>query len=659
MKKKENVFRILARWFVRWIFGLKYEEKWFGKKESQGEKEIQFKDGVPDDSELIVSPGRQIFNRFMERRFAVFSVFVVLVMFCVVFIAPHFMPKYYDAFTETTQKDLPPTLSFMSVPGELKNNIKMIDSYSSFSVGLSKDGKVYVWGIGKIGATGIDIKQIPEEVKNAKIAFVAAGQDHIIAIGEDGKYYGWGSNRFGQYDVNEAILSNPNLEPVPDAVRNGELDVAHIKKVTCGYQASAILMDDGTLYIWGNKQAYANLDKFVGRTNIVDVDFTLNYVVGLDTKQTSVYSGTKGLYTKAKTQIGGVDTQKMSDFLNGRKINEVRATTTSICLLLDDGTIALTGDFQSDVMEVPTLAEGEYFVDIEAGSYHYTGLTNLGHVYSFGGDHYRQAEAPQVEGAKKIYAGSFQSYAVDENGKLLNSWGLKGYLFGTDDRGANIAERVIAGGRITMTVGAIAVIIEIIIGVSIGLIAGFAGGWVDIFLMRVAEVFSSIPLYPFMLILSSLLAQVSMTTDQRLYMIMVILGILGWPGFAYITRAQVLVARESEYVTAAQAMGVKSSRIAFKHILPNIVSVILVNMTLSFAASMQTETSLSFLGFGVNYPQPSWGNMLSRASNAVAAINFWWQWVFTSAILIMTTVCINTIGDTLRDVMDPKSTNDK
>ena len=659
MKKKENVFRILARWFVRWIFGLKYEEKWFGKKEEQGEKEIQFKDGVPDDSELIVSPARQIFNRFLERKFAVFSVFVVLVMFCVVFIAPHFMPKYYDAFTETTQKDLPPTLSFMSVPGELKNNIKMIDSYSSFSVGLSKDGKVYVWGIGKIGATGIDIKQIPEEVKNAKIAFVAAGQDHIIAIGEDGKYYGWGSNRFGQYDVSEAILSNPNLEPVPDAVRNGELDVAHIKKVTCGYQASAILMDDGTLYIWGNKQAYANLDKFIGRTNIVDVDFTLNYVVGLDTKQTSVYSGTKGLYTKAKTQIGGVDTQKMSDFLNGRKINEVRATTTSICLLLDDGTIALTGDFQSDVMEVPTLAEGEYFVDIEAGSYHYTGLTNLGHVYSFGGDHYRQAEAPQVEGAKKIYAGSFQSYAVDENGKLLNSWGLKGYLFGTDDRGANIAERVIAGGRITMTVGAIAVIIEIIIGVSIGLIAGFAGGWVDIFLMRVAEVFSSIPLYPFMLILSSLLAQVSMTTDQRLYMIMVILGILGWPGFAYITRAQVLVARESEYVTAAQAMGVKSSRIAFKHILPNIVSVILVNMTLSFAASMQTETSLSFLGFGVNYPQPSWGNMLSRASNAVAAINFWWQWVFTSAILIMTTVCINTIGDTLRDVMDPKSTNDK
>ncbi len=657
-KKKENVFRILARWFVRFFFGLKYEEKWFGKKEKE-QKEVVFKNGVPDDSELIVSPGRQILNRFLERKFAVFSVFVVLVMFCIVFIAPHFMTKYYDAFTETTQKDLPPTLSLMSVPKELQDNVKMIDSYGSFSVGLSNDGKVYVWGIGQIGATGINIKEIPEEVQNAKIAYVAAGQDHIIAIGEDGKFYGWGSNRFGQYAVTDAIRENPNLEPVPDAVLNGEIDVNHIKKLTCGYQASAILMDDGTLYIWGNKQSYSNMDNFIGRDNIVDVDFTLNYIVGLNKKQTSVYTGTKGLYAMARSKIKTGTAVKMSEFLKKRKITELRATSTSLCLLLDDGTIALTGDFPNDVVEVPDLAEGEYFVDIEAGTYHYSGLTNLGHVYSFGGDHYRQAEAPQVNGAKKLFAGAFQSYAVDENGKLLNKWGLKGYLFGTDDRGANIAERVIAGGRITMTVGAIAVIIEIVIGVSIGLMAGFLGGWVDIFLMRVAEVFSSIPLYPFMLILSSLLAQVSMTTDQRLYMIMVILGVLGWPGFAYITRAQVLVARESEYVTAAQAMGVKETRIAYKHILPNIISVILVNMTLSFAASMQTETSLSFLGFGVNYPQPSWGNMLSRASNATAAINFWWQWLFTSAILIMTTVCINTIGDTLRDVMDPKSTNDK
>ena len=656
-QKKENVFRKLLRWTVRGLLGLKYEEKWFGKKEKE-RKEIVFKDGVPDDSELIVSPARQVFNRFMERKFAVVSVIVVLIMFALVFIVPHFMTKYYDAFTETTQKDLPPTMSLMKVPKELQGNIKSIDSYSSFSVGLSKDGKVYIWGIGKLGATGLDVMDIPEEVQNAKIAYVAAGQDHIIALDENGKFYGWGSNRFGQFANDEKTEGNPNLEPVPEEVLNG-LDINHVKKVVAGFQASAILMDDGTLYLWGNKQSYSNLENLAGRTNIVDVDFTLNNVVALDSRQVSVVTGKKGLYDMVRTQINGSKAVKMKEFLDGRKILEIRATAKSVCLLLDDGSIALTGDFETDVVEVPKLPEGERFIDIEAGTYHYSGLTNLGHVYSFGGDHYRQAEAPVVNGAKKLYAGAFQSYAVDGDGNLLDSWGLKGYLFGTDDRGANIAERVVAGGRVTMTVGAVAVIIEIIIGVSIGLMSGFLGGWVDIFLMRVAEVFSSIPLYPFMLILSSLLAQVSMTTDQRLYMIMVILGVLGWPGFAYITRAQVLVARESEYVTAAQAMGVKETRIAFKHILPNIISVILVQMTLSFAASMQTETSLSFLGFGVTYPQPSWGNMLTRASNAVAAINFWWQWVFTSAILIFTTICINTIGDTLRDVMDPKSTNDK
>ena len=652
--KKENLFHKLGRWFTRMFMGPKYEEKMYQKSKAaeDGEKK-------PDDSELIVSPARQVLQRFLERKFAVISVAVVLIMFCVVFSGPSFMPKYYDSYTDTTQKDLPPTMAFMKVPAELQGDIKMIDNYGSFTVGLSNSGKVYVWGITKIGATGLDVKHIPEEVQNAKIEWVSAGIDHIIAIDENGKFYGWGSNQFGQYAVTEKILSNPNLEPVPAEVLDG-VDPDHIQEVTSGYQASAILMDDGTLYIWGNKQAYSNMESFIGRTDIEDVDFTLNYVVGLTDDRNSIYCGVRGLYNVARASIGDKGV-KMFEFLDGRKIESLTSTTKSVCCLLDDGSIALVGDFPVDTIQVPKLAEGEYFTDIQGGAYHYTACTNLGHVYSWGGDHFYQAEAPtqKISGATKVYTGSFQSYAVDENDQLLDKWGLKGYLFGTDDAGADIASRVVAGGRVTMTVGAIAVIIEILIGVTIGLISGYAGGAVDIVLMRVAEVFYSIPLYPFMLILSSLLAQVSMTQDQRLLMIMVILGVLGWPGFAYITRAQILVARESEYVTAAQAMGVKEGRIAFKHILPNIISVILVNIVLSFAASMQTETSLSFLGFGVMYPQPSWGNMLSRASNATAAINFWWQWLFTSFILVFTAVCINTIGDTIRDVMDPKSSNDK
>ena len=663
-KKRENIFRKLARWFVRGFMGDKYEQKWFGSNQTAG--------SATNDSEEIVSPARQIFNRFCERKIAIFAVFVVVFMLLVVFIGPYCMPKYYDSFTETTQMDLPPTMSFMSVPGEMQSDgIRTIDSYGSFTVGVSNTGKLHIWGVTKLGAKGIDVSNIPQEVLDKKIAFAAAGQDHIIAIAEDGSFYGWGSNRFGQFARDNAVLSNPNLVPVPEIVANGELDVNHIKKVTCGFQASAILMDDGTLYIWGNKQAYSNLERFAATydeatgeydymTGIVDIDFTLNFVCAINQNQNSVFTGVKNMYSAVRTSLTNTKTIKMSEFLNGRKIEEIRATAKNLCLLLDDGTLGFTGDFETDIVDVPQLEADEDFVDIQAGTYHYTGVTNKGNVYSFGGDHYYQTAVPaKVKNASKVYAGSLQSYAADENGKLIDAWGLKGYIFGTDSRGADIFQRVIAGGKITMTVGIVAVVIQIVLGVLLGLLAGYFGGWVDMLIMRISEVFGSIPFYPFVMILSAMSVRWNMTVDERLYFIMAVIGVLRWPGFCNLTRAQILVARESEYVTAAQSMGVKDLRIAYKHILPNIISVILVNMTLSFAASLQTETSLSFLGFGVMEPQPSWGNMLTRASNATAAINFWWQWVFTGAILLLTAVCINTVGDTLRDVMDPKSSNDK
>lgn len=658
-KKKENVFRVLARWIVRLILGVKYEEKIFKIEAFEKTLERKSENGVIDDSDLIVSPAKQAFDKFVKNRFAVVSVIVVFLMFVLVFVGPLFMEKYSDAYTEVTLKNLPPNLSMMKVPKELRNDIKAIDSYGPFSVGLSNSGKVYVWGATKIGASDADVKYIPEEVLNAKIEMVAAGIDHIIAIGDDGKIYAWGSNRFGQFGRSETVINSPSLEAMPEELYENGVDLAHVKKLTCGYQATAILMDDGTCYIWGNKQAYSNMDNINARTDLVDVDFTLNYIVAVDSKRSGIFTGTRGLYDVAKSSVTG-ETTPIFQYLNGRTIEKITSTASSICMLLSDGSIALVGDFPLDSTDVPTLAEGEYITDIEAGNYHYTVLSNLGNVYSFGGDHYYQGEAPKdLKNVSKVFTGAFQNYAVDANGDIMDTWGLKGFLFGTDDVGANIAERVVAGGRVTMTVGLVAVFIEIVLGVSLGCISGYYGGWVDILIMRIAEVFSSLPSLPFLLILSSLVAQMSMTTNQKLFMIMVILGVLGWPGFANITRAQILVARESEYVTAAQAMGVKEGRIAFKHILPNIISVILVTMTLNFAASMQTESSLSFLGFGVTYPQPSWGNMLTKASNATVARNFWWQWVFTSLIFIFTTVCINTIGDTLRDVLDPKSSNEK
>jgi len=175
----------------------------------------------------------------------------------------------------------------------------------------------------------------------------------------------------------------------------------------------------------------------------------------------------------------------------------------------------------------------------------------------------------------------------------------------------------------------------------------------------VAEVFNAIPFLPFAMILSAVMGSMTLSENTRIFIIMCILGVSTWPGLARLVRGQVLVVRESEYVTAAKAMGVKEGKIAFKHILPNVMSVILVNLMLNFGTCMLTESSLSYLGFGVAYPRPTWGNMLNGANNATIINAYWWQWVFTAAFLAVTTICINIVGDALRDVMDPRVSSEK
>jgi peptide/nickel transport system permease protein len=136
---------------------------------------------------------------------------------------------------------------------------------------------------------------------------------------------------------------------------------------------------------------------------------------------------------------------------------------------------------------------------------------------------------------------------------------------------------------------------------------------------------------------------------------MVILGLLSWPGLARLIRAQVLSVREQEYVVAARAVGVKKLGIVFRHILPNIISVILVSATLDFATCMLTEATLSYLGFGVPAPQPTWGNMLYGANSSIVIKNYWWRWVYASILLGICVISINVVGDGLRDAVDPKS----
>ena len=654
-EKKQSVvvrfFATLLNYVKRAFFGASntlYKEI---KEREEKEKDDVFA------VEKIESPGKQRVKAFMQKKLAVGAALVFVSLFIVMLVGPIFYPLNL-AYQEETQKNIAPGLDMMKVPSAMKGEVASISSNSKFTVGLSKSGEVFIWGDTKLLLT--DLSEIPDEVKNNKIAFAAAGTDHAIAIAEDGTVYGWGQNTNGQYG--EPPKDNPTLQFIytyaPTSILYGKLNVNNIKQLVCGKQVTAIVMNDGTLYMWGNHSIGAtNISQLKGLTDVEKVVFTNDSALVL-LKDGTYTCGGLPTFDYTYVDVNGERTKvKTKEYIEskGLSVVDIASAGSSAAFLLSNGEVLVSGVSTEGENVVPVI-EGEKIISIAGGQKHYTVVTDKGNAYSWGSNTWKQIKVPKrLSGVAEVFVGPFQNYAVDEDGKLIDTWGLKGYLMGTDGFGRDVWSRIVNGGRLTMTIGAIAVIISSIIGIIVGCLSGYFGGWVDMLLMRVAEVVSAIPFMPFALILSLVVMTLGLEEMTRIVLIMVILGVLSWPGLARLVRGQVLAEREKEFVTAAKAMGVKEWKIAFKHILPNVISIIIVSMTLDFAGCMLTESSLSYLGFGVRLPRPTWGNMLNGASNSIVIQSYWWQWVFPSIFLMTTTLCINIVGDALRDVMDPKS----
>ncbi|MDQ6929787.1 MAG: ABC transporter permease [Candidatus Eremiobacteraeota bacterium] len=231
--------------------------------------------------------------------------------------------------------------------------------------------------------------------------------------------------------------------------------------------------------------------------------------------------------------------------------------------------------------------------------------------------------------------------------------GIAHHVLGTDEVGRDLLSRLMFGARISLTVGIAATVMEIIIGSVLGAIAGYYGGWVDWIIMRVTDVFLSIPLLPLLLVLTAIVSASSTKASLSFGVIVIIIGALTWPAVARLVRAQFLSLREREYTEAARALGNNDARIIFRHLLPNAMAPIIVQATLDVAGVIILESTLSFLGFGIQPPTASWGNMLSNAiSNLQVA---WWAAVFPGLCILVTVLSINYMGDGLRDALDPNT----
>jgi peptide/nickel transport system permease protein len=249
-------------------------------------------------------------------------------------------------------------------------------------------------------------------------------------------------------------------------------------------------------------------------------------------------------------------------------------------------------------------------------------------------------------------------YPVDPNAIDQVHWsgyplapGVGGHVLGTDENGRDLLARLIAGAQISLTVGFFAVVMQVVIGSVLGAVAGYYGGWIDFWIMRLTDVVLSIPLLPLLLLLTAIVSATSNKASLSFVVIVVLIGGLTWPAAARLVRASFLSLREREFAEAARAIGGSDARIIFRHLLPNAVAPIIVQGTLAVANVILTESVLSFLGFGIQPPQASWGNMLANAQSNITIAP--WVAIFPGLCILMVSLSINYLGDGLRDAIDP------
>ncbi len=665
-------------------------------KQKAGKTEKTGSVGLDDVSRVkVLSPGRQVFKRFMRNRLAVFGSGLLILMFVFSFLGPLFYPYgqkeiFYKYDTQNVNYALAKEItsytgyklsSDITVPRTVTTSI---NSMAKKLIAADGDGALLV-----ADDDAFLLNRINDDVFN--LSSVATRK--VASVGS-------GSALVGTYDmIDDTITFNgQKIDGLLEALKadfnraGGEftfegVTYAYEKDVAKSYniysEMNGVVMYDTDL----PASFEGAFEKAAGSKAYSFVVSGKTYFLVESTNGYDAYfvSGEKAAMVFTRLTFNAISSDvKISDELKANTLTHIMdgtsfkvdgnsyvvAESEGLMILKDEngGEIAELSQFSvrrytgEDSIEYDLKKEIEELVltMAETGAKSETLVYNIplqdeSGLYTYdeeGNLKYSEAELVITRRDTGEYVINCDQiiYLID-----MFSPASKEHILGTDGDGFDVLARVMYGGRISLMVGFVVVFLEIILGVIMGGLAGYYGGWVDNLIMRMVDIFYCLPSLPIMIILGAMMDSLRMDTYIRLMIMMATLGILGWAGVARMVRGQILSLREQEFMVAAEATGIRVKDRIFRHLIPNVMPQLIVIATMGMGSVILTESTLSFLGLGVKHPLATWGTIINSVSSATAMAHYQHIWIPVGLLICLTVIAFNFVGDGLRDAYDPKS----
>ncbi len=642
----------------------------------------------------VLSPGRQVFKRFIRNRLAVFGSVVLIFMFAFSFLGPLFYAHgqteiFYKYNNQNVNYALAKENSAYNgyvVNDSVELDSKVVTAMNSNIKSMIEEGKDYLLVEGETG--NFEINRLGDEI------YTLSGRemDEVCTAGTS-------TVTIGTYDsVGKKLkFSGEEIEGLEDAAKackgkSGEFKFGgetYSYKKGSGKSYTITKTSDGINYAEGSlgeefeAAMLAAIESEAKAFSFEGVNYTIL---------------NKGeahhVYTSGEPSMAMVYTRFTLDtFETGLKVSD-EFRVNALLAAYDSGKFSYEGQkytikSNDDVFEIFD-AQGNEFAEFSTISIRrYSGEDSMDYDLKKAlNTVIEEMQETDLKTAELTYRLPMQDengvYTYDEQGNLQYEDGDLSisqrdtgsyvischqtiyvidkfaapsgtHVLGTDGDGFDVLARVMYGGRLSLMVGFVVVSLQILLGVIMGGLAGYYGGWVDNLIMRLVDIFYCLPSMPIMIILGAMMDALRMNTYVRLMIMMAALGIMGWAGVARMVRGQILSLREQEFMVATEATGIRVKDRIFRHLVPNVMPQLIVIASLGIGGTIITESTLSFLGLGVKHPLATWGTIINSVSSASAMAHYPFIWIPVGLLICMTVIAFNFVGDGLRDAYDPKA----